>query len=243
MSIINSSRLELFAYFNPEEFARLKKLDEKWLKFFWIFLFVALTLHGLFFVGSIIEKLNLVPNTPPPLTIEIVAPKSNPSDGETKKSPPPPPEVKKTTIEEAKKPLSEPKKQPDAKDQPKVPAPVPKVEDTKPTPPAPVAPPPTTGEKSAPTVDADKYADYSKNPKPRYPMGPYREGIQGTVWLRVQVLEDGSVGTVELAKTSGNDELDESALSTVKKWHFTPAVQGGSAVVQYVRVPITFKLR
>jgi protein TonB len=74
-------------------------------------------------------------------------------------------------------------------------------------------------------------------------MGPYREGIQGTVWLRVQVLEDGSVGTVELSKTSGNDELDESALSTVKKWRFTAAVQGGSSVVQYVRVPITFKLR
>jgi protein TonB len=243
MSIISSSRLELFAYFNPEEFERLKKLDEKWIKFFWIFLFIALSIHGLFFVGSIIQKLNLLPKTPPPLTIEIVAPKSGVSEGETKKAPPAP-EAKKPTIDDVKKPAPEQKKPAEVGDQPKAPPPpAPKVEEAKPIPPAPVVPPPTTGEKSAPTVDADKYADYSKNPKPRYPMGPYREGIQGTVWLRVQVLEDGSVGTVELAKTSGNDELDESALSTVKKWRFTAAVQGGNAVVQYVRVPITFKLR
>ena len=242
MSILSSSRLELFAYFNPEEFARLKKVEEKWLKFFWIFLFVALAMHGLFFVGSIIQKLNLIPRTPPPLSIEIVAPKSGVSEGETKKAPPPP-EPKKQTVDDVKKAPAEPKKPSDPTEQQKTQAPPEKVEPVKPTPPAPVVPPPNVGEKSAPTVDADKYADYSKNPKPRYPMGPYREGIQGTVWLRVQVLEDGSVGTVELSKSSGNDELDESALSTVKKWRFTAAVQGGNAVVQYVRLPITFKLR
>jgi protein TonB len=242
MSILSTSRLELFAYFNPEEFARLKKVEEKWLKFFWIFLFVALALHGLFFVGSIIQKLNLIPRTPPPLSIEIVAPKSGVSEGETKKAPPPP-EPKKQVIDEVKKAPAEPKKPSESTDQQKTPAPPEKVEPVKPTPPAPVVPPPNIGEKSAPTVDADVYADISKNPKPRYPMGPYRERIQGTVWLRVQVLEEGTEGIVELSKSIGNEELDESALSTVKKWRFTAAVQGGNAVARFIKFPIDFKLR
>ena len=73
-------------------------------------------------------------------------------------------------------------------------------------------------------------------------MGPYREGIEGTVWLRVEVLEDGTVGQLQVAQSSGNDELDQSALTTVKTWRFNAAVQGGKAAAQFVRIPITFKL-
>jgi periplasmic protein TonB len=234
VSISSSARLELYAYFNPEEFARLKKLEEKWVKYFWLFLLIALCLHSLFFFGGIIQKLNLIPRTPPPLTIEIVTPKSATAESETKKVPQP--EIKKQT-EEQKKP-AELKKPAEVSDQVKTP---PKVEEVKPVPQD--LPPPSTGEKSVPTVDEDKLVDYAKNPKPHYPMGPYRERIQGTVWLRVQVMPDGSVGSVEIDKTSGNEELDESALSTVKKWRFNPAVKGGNAVAQYVKIPITFKLR
>ena len=255
MSIISQSRLELFPYFNPEEKLRLNRLDKKWVRFFWIFLFIALLFHGMFFVGDLIRRLNIIDTTPPPLSIEIVAPKgSAPDAGEEKKVEESKPEPKE---KEAPKPIPKPADQ--AKPVEKVP-PSPKKEEApksedKPTPKkeeppkaeekAPPPPPKVEekpAEKSAPTVDADKYADYLKNPKPAYPMGPYREGIEGTVWLRVQVLEDGTVGSVELAQTSGNDELDQSALTTVKKWRFKAAVQGGVAAVQFIRIPITFKL-
>lgn len=257
MSIISQSRLELFPYFNPEEKLRLKQLDKKWVKFFWIFLFIALLFHGIFFLGNLIRRLNIIDTTPPPLSIEIVAPRgSAPDAGEEKKAETPKPEPKQ---KETPTPTPTPKPADQAKPVEKVP-PAPKKEEAPKSEekPAPVpkkeeapkqeekAPPPSvpekSAEKSAPTVDADKYADYLKNPKPAYPMGPYREGIEGTVWLRVQVLEDGTVGSVELAQTSGNDELDQSALTTVKKWRFKPAVQGGVSAAQFIRIPISFKL-
>ena len=221
MSIINTARLELFAYFNPEEFSRLKKLDQKWLKFFWIFLLVALSVHGLFFAGNLLKNLSLGDRTPPPLSIEIVAPKGGAADAGIKK---PPAEVKEPPKEQV-----QPNKGDTAKSVSK--------------PAEQVIPQTSSVDKSAATVDSDKYADYLKNPKPSYPMGPYRAGIEGTVWLRVQVLEDGGVGTVEIAQSSGNDELDQSALNTVKKWRFNAAVQGGKTAAQFVRIPITFKLR
>ena len=221
MSIISTARLELFAYFNPEELNRLRKLDQKWIRFFWIFLAIALSVHGLFFIGSLLKDLNLRDRTPPPLTIEIVAPKGGAADAGLKK---PPAEVKdppKDQVQQSKgdaaKSVSKPAEQ--------------------------SIPQTSSADKSAATVDSDKYADYLKNPKPSYPMGPYRAGIEGTVWLRVQVLEDGSVGIVEIAQTSGNEELDQSALTTVKKWRFNAAVQGGKTAAQFVRIPITFKLR
>ena len=221
MSIINTARLELFAYFNPEELSRLKKLDQKWVKFFWIFLVIALSIHGLFFVGNLLKNLNLGDRTPPPLSIEIVAPKGGAADTAIKKPPAevkePPKELAQQAKGDTAKPVSKPVEQ--------------------------AIPQTSATDKSAATVDSDKYADYLKNPKPSYPMGPYRAGIEGTVWLRVQVLEDGSVGSVEISQTSGNDELDQSALNTVKKWRFNAAVQGGKTAAQFVRIPITFKLR
>ena len=256
MSIIYQSRLELFAYFNPAETSRLNKLDEKWVKFFWIFLSIALFLHSLFFVGNFIRNLNIIDQSPPPLSIEIVAPRGGASDGgeekktsvetpkaETKDKPKPAEQAKPV----AKTPSPSPIKEDQAKPEVQQPAPAPvKEEQAKPEvkqpPPAPQVVPEKSTDKSAATVDADKYADFLKNPKPPYPMGPYREGIEGVVLLRVQVLEDGSVGSVEVAQSSGNNELDESALTTVKKWRFKAAVQGGVTAAQFVRIPITFKL-
>ena len=229
MSIYTKSRLELYAYFNPEELSRLRQLDEKWVRFLWIFLFIALFLHGLFFIGNIINNLNLIPKQPPPLSIEIVAPRGAATDASPVKKPP----------IETPKPL--PATQPKEKPVPKQGEQAKPVEQEPPKPQS--IPEKAPLDKSAPTVDSDKYADYLKNPKPSYPMGPYREGIEGTVWLRVEVLEDGSVGSLEVAQSSGNSELDESALITVKKWRFNAAVQGGKAAAQFVRIPITFKLR
>lgn len=222
MSILSSARLELFAYFNPEELKKLRRLEKKWFKVFWIFLLGALALHSLVFVGNILKNLNLNVSSPPPLSIEIVAPKGGLSDPEVKKNPA---EVKKAPPKEDSTPNKGDKVNSLKKEAESIPEKQ------------------AADDKSAATVDSNKYADYLKNPKPSYPSGPYRAGIEGVVWLRVQVLEDGNVGAVELLKTSGNDELDESALTTVRKWRFTPAVQSGKSAVQWVRIPISFKLR
>ncbi len=232
MSLANNARLELAAYFNSDEITRLKKYDRQWFIYFWLFFFMAVFLHGFIYFANTL-KIKFPVKQPPPLTIEIVATKGGTPPEETKQKP----VVKEKTItQEVKKPETIkkealPKPTEKTLDKPLEPA---KPEQTKPE-------KKEAEDKSAATIDADKYADYLKNPKPPYPMKAFREGVEGTVWLRVQVLEDGSVGSVELLKTSGSDELDESALTTVKKWRFNAAVQNGKVASQYVRIPITFQ--
>lgn len=85
--------------------------------------------------------------------------------------------------------------------------------------------------------------DYNVNPKPLYPLIARRLGAQGVVLLRVQVREDGSVATVELARSSGFALLDDSAARTVREsWRFLPARVDGAPVASWVEVPIRFVL-
>lgn len=85
--------------------------------------------------------------------------------------------------------------------------------------------------------------DYNVNPKPPYPLLARRIGAQGEVLLRVLVRQDGSVATVELARSSGFSLLDESATRTVRdNWRFIPARLDGAPVESWVEVPIKFVL-
>jgi protein TonB len=65
------------------------------------------------------------------------------------------------------------------------------------------------------------------------------------VTLRVMVAADGSVKQIKIAESSGFDDLDESALKTVRtRWRFVPAHRGdGRPVASWVLVPIRFALR
>ena len=56
------------------------------------------------------------------------------------------------------------------------------------------------------------------NPKPPYPLAARRQGAEGRVMLRAQVLEDGRCAEVRIVRSSGHALLDESALSTVRRW-------------------------
>lgn len=84
---------------------------------------------------------------------------------------------------------------------------------------------------------------YAYNPKPPYPVSARKRGHEGTVVLRVEVLETGSVGRVFVARSSGHAELDASALRTVKRWRFSPARRGSEVVRSWVTVPVEFRLR
>ncbi|MGB7293389.1 MAG: energy transducer TonB [Thermodesulfobacteriota bacterium] len=86
------------------------------------------------------------------------------------------------------------------------------------------------------------FPDYKVNPKPRYPMLARRKGYEGTILLRVFVLETGGVGKVELEKSSGYEILDESAFKAVKDWVFIPGKKNGEPIPSWVTVPIKFQL-
>ncbi len=84
--------------------------------------------------------------------------------------------------------------------------------------------------------------NYGMNPNPPYPKSARRRGQEGTVLLRVLVLEDGKVGEIEIVNPSGYTVLDESALKAVKDWVFIPGKKAGKQISSWVEVPIKFQL-
>ena len=86
--------------------------------------------------------------------------------------------------------------------------------------------------------------EYVRATSPRYPINELRNGVQGTVVLRVLVDVDGTPVSVTVESSSGNRNLDKAALQHVlKTWRFKPAMQDGQAVQAYGLVPIAFSLQ
>lgn len=47
---------------------------------------------------------------------------------------------------------------------------------------------------------------------------------------------------VELAQSSGADDLDRAALEAVRAWRFQPGTRGPAPVEAWVKVPVRFQL-
>lgn len=85
-------------------------------------------------------------------------------------------------------------------------------------------------------------AEYLNNPEPHYPLRARKKGLQGTVLLDVIINKDGNAKLVTLAKSSGYELLDQTALQTVMRWKFVPARIGNKTIEANVEVPITFRI-
>jgi TonB family protein len=83
---------------------------------------------------------------------------------------------------------------------------------------------------------------YKENPTPVYPMQAKKRGYEGTVILEVLVTKEGKAGQVSVFQSSRYSLLDESAVSSVKKWRFEPGKRGDEKVDMLVKIPIRFKL-
>lgn len=83
-----------------------------------------------------------------------------------------------------------------------------------------------------------------KKTVPVYPEFAKKSGIQGDVWLEVEVFKDGTVGAVEVKQSlmSGPNGLDQAAVNAVKQWQFMPAKSGGKPIACWVTFPIGFYL-
>jgi periplasmic protein TonB len=77
---------------------------------------------------------------------------------------------------------------------------------------------------------------------PRYPEAARREGIEGVVTLRFEVLANGKVGTVQVQQSAGREDLDRAAMEAVRTWLFEPARRGKEAVAVWVTLPVRFEL-
>lgn len=80
--------------------------------------------------------------------------------------------------------------------------------------------------------------------EPPYPESARQGGIEGTVVLKVQILENGRPGSIAVVRSSGHDILDDSAVAAVTEWRFIPARDrdSGRAVACYTTIPVSFRL-
>jgi protein TonB len=77
---------------------------------------------------------------------------------------------------------------------------------------------------------------------PHYPEAARREGAEGIVTLRFEVLVTGKVGTVQVQRSAGRPDLDRAAVEAIKTWLFEPARRGKEAVAVWVTLPVRFEL-
>ena len=85
-------------------------------------------------------------------------------------------------------------------------------------------------------------AAYLRNAPARYPLIARRNGVEGTVRLKVLVTREGRVAQVHIDQGSGSTALDNAALEAVRDWQFAPARRGAEAIESWILVPVVFKL-
>jgi protein TonB len=83
---------------------------------------------------------------------------------------------------------------------------------------------------------------FAYKPCPQYPYVARRQGLEGVVLLRVQMLANGTVGEVEIVTSSGHSALDNAALRAVKKWTAIP-MRNGTQASHWANVPVNFRLQ
>ena len=79
--------------------------------------------------------------------------------------------------------------------------------------------------------------------KPLYPDSARRQGIEGTVVLKLRITERGSVDELQVERSAGHPDLDHAAMDAVRRWRFEPARRSGEPVAVWVLVPVEFKLQ
>jgi protein TonB len=77
--------------------------------------------------------------------------------------------------------------------------------------------------------------------RPSYPSSARANGLQGRVTLQALVGNDGNVRRINIVKSSGYDELDESAVRAVWLWRFH-ATGPIPAQGEWIEIPVDFRL-
>jgi protein TonB len=207
---------------------RPAKPPRRWLFALAVVLVIAAHVLGVW-IGQRYASISEPKPRPKTLAIEIVRPPTP----LPKIEPPPPPPPPKQLRKAAPPPIQT--AVPAASDEP-VAAPVETVAAVAPAEPAPPPPAPE------PVKPAFGGIGYRNNPAPDYPAQAARQGWQGTVLLRVKVLQTGAVGSIEIVRSSGKKLLDDAAVHTVERWVFAPSTRGTTPIDGYATVPIEFKL-
>ena len=94
----------------------------------------------------------------------------------------------------------------------------------------------------AATRQAAESPRFVYQPTPEYPDIARHNGWEGTVTLRLEFLADGTVGAVQVARSSGHTVLDTAAQEATKTWQHEPATREGTPVTRWAEMHLTCKL-
>ncbi len=111
-------------------------------------------------------------------------------------------------------------------------------------PPAPPAAAPAPAPDTAPVAMAagDRPQPIAEqSPPPTYPPSALRNGVEGSVVVRVDVDPSGVPMDVTVIQRSGSRDLDRAATDAVRRWRFLPAQANGQPVQGSIEVPFDFK--
>jgi protein TonB len=177
---------------------------------------------------------------PPAETVQVPSAKEQPPE-------PTPPEPEKPKPKPKPKPKEPPKPKPPVELPPSEKAisqPQEVIEEAPPPPTVPAAMPATEDNDSlgAPITPPQMDANPLNNPAPAYPVLSRRMKEQGVVLLEILILPDGSVGEIHIKESSGFKRLDETAVKAVKRWRYTPAKRGSTAIEYWYLQPVEFSL-
>jgi len=79
------------------------------------------------------------------------------------------------------------------------------------------------------------------NTAPAYPEDARSTGVEGEVFLKIVIKEDGSVGDIEVKK--GDEPFVSAAIAAVKTWKYSPALVDGKPTAVYRIIKVPFKLK
>ena len=74
-----------------------------------------------------------------------------------------------------------------------------------------------------------------------YPEEARKDGIEGTVWVKILIDEKGNPQKAVILKSDA-EVLNQATIDAAMKWKFKPAVLKGKPVEAWVSIPFKFKM-
>ncbi len=90
-------------------------------------------------------------------------------------------------------------------------------------------------------VSVDTEPGLVKNAVPVYPEEAKKNGLEGTVYVKIWIDEDGKVKDALIQKSDA-EIFNQPSVDAAKQFQFTPALKDGTPVSVWVTVPFKYKL-
>lgn len=95
---------------------------------------------------------------------------------------------------------------------------------------------------SEPASSESILSRFIDKPPLEYPVKARLRGWEGTVTLRFEMLADGTIGAIQVAKSSGHAILDTAARDALKQWRHRPPQQQGQPETTWATLDFNFTL-